>query len=246
MIIGLSVILYLGRLAPHFRPTGDSPQSWYFLRHWNQRGIYFNRPIANNRTKSKVLFGCDFPAILSIGVNVIDRWCPASGIRVVYHQYSLYWRNSIFKKIAQCVSRGQSNISECFIDRRQEAWKKRLGKEKDWLGTHIILDQKAHETFAKNYKVVSIPKYLLIDQTGKIVSADASRPSSKSIKEEITSLLRHWIVSAKTRFPFGWIVFKTATNRKPLIYDGLMPKSSDIPDSWRTVYHLILHFHNLT
>ncbi len=77
------------------------------------------------------------------------------------------------------------------IDRSREAWKKKLGNEKDWLGTHIILDQREHDTFARNYKVVGIPKYLLIDQTGKIVSADASRPSSKSIKEEITSLLKH-------------------------------------------------------
>ena len=75
------------------------------------------------------------------------------------------------------------------IDRSREAWKKKLGNEKDWLGTHIILDQKEHDTFARNYKVIGIPKYLLIDQNGKIVSADASRPSSKSIKEEIKSLL---------------------------------------------------------
>ena len=75
------------------------------------------------------------------------------------------------------------------IDRSQVAWKKMLDKEKDWLGTHIILDKREEDTFARNYKVEGIPKYLLIDQTGKIVSADASRPSSKSIKEEITSLL---------------------------------------------------------
>jgi len=66
-----------------------------------------------------------------------------------------------------------------------------LVKEKDWLGSHIILDQQESDSLSINYKVIGIPKYLLIDQTGKIVSADASRPSSKSIKEEITSLLTH-------------------------------------------------------
>jgi thiol-disulfide isomerase/thioredoxin len=75
------------------------------------------------------------------------------------------------------------------IDRSREAWKKKLGNEKDWLGTHIILDQRESDTFERNYKVVGIPKYLLIDQKGKIVSADASRPSSKSIEKEIKSLL---------------------------------------------------------
>ena len=28
------------------------------------------------------------------------------------------------------------------LDRSQEVWKKLLGKEKDWLGTHIILEQR--------------------------------------------------------------------------------------------------------
>lgn len=77
------------------------------------------------------------------------------------------------------------------LDRSQEAWKKLLGREKDWLGTHIILDQRESDSLSRNYKVNGIPKYLLIDQTGKIVSADASKPSSKSIKEEIKSLLSY-------------------------------------------------------
>ena len=77
------------------------------------------------------------------------------------------------------------------VDDKAEAWKKMLAKEKDWLGTHIILDQQENDALTKNYKLIGIPKYLLIDQNGKIVSADASRPSSKSIKEEITSLLTH-------------------------------------------------------
>jgi len=77
------------------------------------------------------------------------------------------------------------------VDDKAEAWKKMLVKEKDWLGTHIILDQRENDVLSRNYKVIGIPKYLLIDQTGKIVSADASRPSSKSIKKEITSLLTH-------------------------------------------------------
>jgi thiol-disulfide isomerase/thioredoxin len=75
------------------------------------------------------------------------------------------------------------------IDRSPMAWKKMLDNEKDWLGTHIILDRQELDTFVRNYKLGGIPRYLLIDQTGKIVSADASRPSSKSIKEEIKSLL---------------------------------------------------------
>lgn len=77
------------------------------------------------------------------------------------------------------------------VDNNREAWKRMLVKEKDWLGTHIILDERAKDTFSRNYKVIEIPKYLLIDQNGKIVSAKASPPSSaKVIKGEISSLLK--------------------------------------------------------
>ncbi|HEX6226598.1 MAG TPA: TlpA disulfide reductase family protein [Chryseolinea sp.] len=75
------------------------------------------------------------------------------------------------------------------IDRSRVAWKKMLDIEKDWHGTHIILDQQALDTFARNYKLGPIPRYLLIDKAGKIVSADASRPSSQTIQQEIASLL---------------------------------------------------------
>jgi hypothetical protein len=64
-----------------------------------------------------------------------------------------------------------------------------LVKEKDWLGTHIILDQEEAELLSKNYMVIGYPTYFLIDQGGKIVSSRASRPSSKNIESEIKSLL---------------------------------------------------------
>ena len=35
------------------------------------------------------------------------------------------------------------------VDRSREAWKKKLVKEKDWLGTHIILDQQEARYFCQ-------------------------------------------------------------------------------------------------
>jgi hypothetical protein len=75
------------------------------------------------------------------------------------------------------------------VDTDLEAWKRKIVKEKDWLGTHIILDQQEADRLDRNYKDVGVPKFFLIDQMGKIVSVRASPPSSKSIKQEITSLL---------------------------------------------------------
>lgn len=93
------------------------------------------------------------------------------------------------KKLQRAFQEDKVIFLNVSLDSDRESWKRKLAKEKDWLGTHIILDQREHDSLSRNYKVVGIPKYLLIDQTGKIVSADASRPSSKSIREEISSLL---------------------------------------------------------
>lgn len=70
-----------------------------------------------------------------------------------------------------------------------EAWRRMLDKEKDWHGTHIILNRRDSDILSRDYKVGGIPKFFLIDQSGKIVSARASRPSSKNVREEIKSLL---------------------------------------------------------
>jgi thiol-disulfide isomerase/thioredoxin len=75
------------------------------------------------------------------------------------------------------------------VDDNLEEWKRMLVKEKDWLGTHIFLDHRESDSLHRNYKVIGIPEYFLIDQMGKIVSSRASRPSSKTIREEIMSVL---------------------------------------------------------
>jgi thiol-disulfide isomerase/thioredoxin len=77
------------------------------------------------------------------------------------------------------------------VDKIQEAWRQKLTKEKDWLGIHIILDKREIDSLSENYKLYGIPKYFLIDQSGRIVSVHASRPSStEAIKAEIAALLK--------------------------------------------------------
>ena len=137
-------------------------------------------PDFNGRTLEGALISLkDFKGKV-VYVDVWASWCGPCLEEIPYA-----------KKLHSAFQEDKVIFLNVSIDRSREAWKKRLGNEKDWLGTHIILDQREHDTFAKNYKVVGIPKYLLIDQAGKIVSADASRPSSKSIKEEIASLLTY-------------------------------------------------------
>ncbi len=94
------------------------------------------------------------------------------------------------KKLHSAFQKDEVIFLNVSVDKNAEAWKRMLAKEKDWLGTHIILDQQEVDLLGREYKVNGYPKYFLIDQMGKIVSAKASRPSSEKIKDEIAALLK--------------------------------------------------------
>ncbi|WP_298419645.1 TlpA disulfide reductase family protein [uncultured Kordia sp.] len=62
-----------------------------------------------------------------------------------------------------------------------ETWKKMV-TDKDLGGTQLIADDaKDKESFINKYKISSIPRFIMIDPEGNIVSADAPRPSSPEL-----------------------------------------------------------------
>ena len=69
-----------------------------------------------------------------------------------------------------------------------EKWKtfvtdKKLG------GVQLFADKDWSSDFMKSYGVTGIPRFILIDPTGKVVKADAARPSNLKLKEEFDKLL---------------------------------------------------------
>ncbi|EGV42040.1 TlpA family protein disulfide reductase [Bizionia argentinensis JUB59] len=69
----------------------------------------------------------------------------------------------------------------------KEGWKKMIA-EKDLGGIQIIAADGFQSEFIQNYKINGIPRFILIDPDGNIVSPDAPRPSSDAIKELLTEL----------------------------------------------------------
>lgn len=61
-------------------------------------------------------------------------------------------------------------------------------KDEKLSGIHLFADNAWNSEFIKSYNINSIPRYLLIDNKGFIISADASRPSDKSLINQINSL----------------------------------------------------------
>ncbi len=69
-----------------------------------------------------------------------------------------------------------------------EKWKKMVETEKLG-GVQLMGDAAFKSTICVDYKINSIPRFLLFDKAGKIVSIDAQRPSNPELKEIITKLL---------------------------------------------------------
>ncbi len=63
-----------------------------------------------------------------------------------------------------------------------EKWKKMVA-DKELKGIQLFADNDWKSDFVKNYAIDGIPRFILIDTEGKIVNADAPRPSDAKLKE---------------------------------------------------------------
>ena len=75
------------------------------------------------------------------------------------------------------------------IDERKdfEKWKKMVA-DKELKGIQLFADNDWKSEFVKSYAIDGIPRFILIDTEGKIVSADAPRPSDEKLKELLTEV----------------------------------------------------------
>ena len=75
------------------------------------------------------------------------------------------------------------------VDREtaKEAWRKMI-KTKEMGGIQLFATK--GDSFAKEYQINSIPRFILLDPQGNVVKANAPRPSSPSINSLLTSLLK--------------------------------------------------------
>ncbi|MBJ6368382.1 TlpA family protein disulfide reductase [Snuella sedimenti] len=70
-----------------------------------------------------------------------------------------------------------------------EKWKKFI-KDKELTGLQLFSDDAFNTRIAKDYKINSIPRFLLFDKEGKIIDANAKRPSEPELKKQLLTLLK--------------------------------------------------------
>ena len=74
------------------------------------------------------------------------------------------------------------------IDKDKGAWE-RMVKDKNMQGLQLFAENEWRASIVRDYKISGIPRFLLIDDQGKIISANAPRPSSEKIKFQLAEML---------------------------------------------------------
>ena len=75
------------------------------------------------------------------------------------------------------------------VDKDHEKWQKFV-TDKELGGIQLFADKNWNSDFIKAFGINSIPRFLLIDPTGKVVKADAPRPSSNTLVELLDTLVK--------------------------------------------------------
>ena len=75
------------------------------------------------------------------------------------------------------------------IDRKQDEdkWRKMVAN-KELEGTQVLADKEIESDFIRSYYIQGIPRFILLDPKGNIVSNDAPRPSDPELIELLNSL----------------------------------------------------------
>ena len=68
-----------------------------------------------------------------------------------------------------------------------DTWSKMV-TDKELSGVQLMADKAWESDFVKNYQINRIPRFILVDPEGKIVTADAPRPSNPNLREMLDGL----------------------------------------------------------
>lgn len=124
-------------------------------------------------------------------VDIWATWCgpckaEIPSLKKLEKEY--HGKNIEFVSISTDNGRGyRAETSEESAKLAYEGWKKMI-KEEELGGIQLMSDKAFESDFIRAYKINSIPRFLLIDPAGNIVSADAPRPSDEKLVELFNSL----------------------------------------------------------
>lgn len=69
-----------------------------------------------------------------------------------------------------------------------EKWRNMV-EEKELVGLHLMADNNWKSKFVEEYAILGIPRFILVDTEGKVISADAPRPSDPELRKMFDELI---------------------------------------------------------
>ncbi|WP_246285030.1 TlpA disulfide reductase family protein [Winogradskyella wichelsiae] len=119
-------------------------------------------------------------------IDLWATWCAPClkeipSLKKIEKQYE--GKNIEFVSISIDDGRGHKNDKAAAYS----AWKKMIA-DKDLGGTQLMADNGFMSQFVQDYKVTGIPRFILIDPSGNIITADAPRPSSSELVKLLDQL----------------------------------------------------------
>lgn len=120
-------------------------------------------------------------------IDIWATWCgpcikEVPSLKKVEEQF--HDKNIEFVSISVDNGRGYKNDAAAAY----QGWKKMI-VDKKLGGVQLLADKAFSSEFITSYKVNSIPRFILIDPNGNIVSADAPRPSNPALTKLLNELL---------------------------------------------------------
>ncbi|PHQ27913.1 TlpA family protein disulfide reductase [Leeuwenhoekiella nanhaiensis] len=115
-----------------------------------------NEEVDLNDFKGKVLF-----------IDVWATWCAPC----------LSQRPQVLELARKYEANPNFEVLMVSVDSSKDKWQSFLDREKDSEGINLFIKDGLRSSFRENYNVKSIPRYILIDEKGKLINSDIGEPS---------------------------------------------------------------------